>query len=117
MSLWRSGFAWAAGAGVAYATLLNVCGILFQCGCRSWWTGAASHCNIHQAHAKHCPWCTLAPEYFWTLFGAFVLTQGVAVWASRRRPVFQQLSLAVGAYLASAALSALVLGFSQHYWN
>jgi hypothetical protein len=114
---WLSLSAFALSAGIAYATLLNVCGLLFQCGCRSWWTGAAAHCNIHQAHLKHCPWCTLAPEYFWGLFGAFVLAEGVAVFALRRRAFGWQLSGALGAYLASAAASALVLGFSQHYWD
>lgn len=114
---WRSLIAFGASASVAYATLLNLCALLFQCGCRSWFTGAAAHCNIHLAHAKHCPWCTLAPTYFWSLFGVFVAAQALAIVFLRQRPVAQQFTAALGAYLASATLSALVLGFSQHYWN
>lgn len=115
---WLKGLAvWGACAAFAYATLLNVCQLLFSCGCRSWWTGAASHCNIHQAGMKHCPWCTLAPEYFWSLFAAFVVAQTAAVWLARRRPWWQQAAYGLSTYLVTAALSALVLGFSQHYWD
>jgi len=114
---WRSGAVFAACAATAYATLLNVCALLFQCGCQSWWSGAATHCNIHQAHARHCPWCTLAPDYFWTLFAAFLAAQAVAIVVARRRPLWQQCLSGLGAYLGAALLSALVLGLSQHYWN
>jgi hypothetical protein len=109
--------AWLAAAGVAYGTLMNVCALLFQCGCRSWWTGAATHCNIHQAGAKHCPWCTLDPNIFWGLFAGFVVCELAAVLFTRHRPWWQQFAAGVAAYLVAATLSAGVLGVFQHYWN
>ena len=96
---------------------MNVCALLFQCGCRSWFTGAAAHCNIHQAGVKHCPWCTLDPSIFWSLFIGFILCELAAVLATRHRPWWWQLMAALGAYLLAATLSAAVLGVFQHYWN
>lgn len=35
----------------------DVCGLVFDCGCRSLWNGAAEACNIHLPHGPQCPWC------------------------------------------------------------
>ena len=37
---------------------INFCNWIFQCGCRSLWSGADRMCNIHAAHGRHCPWCS-----------------------------------------------------------
>lgn len=113
----RGWLVWAGAGAGAYATLMNVCAVLFSCGCRSWWTGAAAACNIHRAGVRHCPWCTLEPGLFWSLFAGFVAAQGIAVFALRRRAWWMQLGGAGAAYLASAAASALVLGIWSGYWR
>lgn len=39
---------------------LQLCDLVYDCGCRGFWAGAAEHCNIHHepAGSSHrCPWC------------------------------------------------------------
>ncbi len=50
----RKLLAWEIAAGIT----LNLCHMLFQCGCRSLWNGADRYCNIHTAGVAHCPWCS-----------------------------------------------------------
>ena len=47
---------------VAFTALfwLQLCDLVYDCGCRGFWAGAAEHCNIHHAPAdspNRCPWC------------------------------------------------------------
>ena len=37
--------------------LVDLCDIIFGCGCRPLWSGAAAACNIHNPSPPHCPWC------------------------------------------------------------
>jgi hypothetical protein len=37
---------------------INLCNLIFRCGCRSLWAGAAVACNIHAQQRHHCPWCS-----------------------------------------------------------
>jgi hypothetical protein len=37
---------------------LPFCGFMFGCGCSFLWSGALSHCNIHNPMPPNCPWCT-----------------------------------------------------------
>lgn len=46
--------------------LLPLCGLIFQCGCTHLWSGADSHCNIHDPGKPDCPWC-IAPFHNKTL--------------------------------------------------
>ena len=39
---------------------LQLCDLVYDCGCLGLWAGAAEHCNVHQAPAgspHRCPWC------------------------------------------------------------
>jgi hypothetical protein len=37
---------------------LPFCGFVFGCGCSFLWSGALSHCNIHNPIPPNCPWCS-----------------------------------------------------------
>jgi hypothetical protein len=37
---------------------INVCDLIFGCGCRSLWSGADAMCNVHLAASRHCPFCS-----------------------------------------------------------
>jgi hypothetical protein len=37
---------------------IDVCNVIFGCGCRSLWSGADAMCNVHLPVAPHCPFCS-----------------------------------------------------------
>jgi hypothetical protein len=37
---------------------INVCDLIFACGCRSLWSGADAMCNVHLSASRHCPFCS-----------------------------------------------------------
>ena len=77
-------------AGVSLLFLTNLCNLLFQCGCRSWWLGAAVVCNIQTPGASHCPWCSYGQSGFlvplvgiWVIQVAISFVPGRFSWANR----------------------------------
>lgn len=39
---------------------LQLCDLVYDCGCHGFWAGAADHCNVHTEPAgspHRCPWC------------------------------------------------------------
>lgn len=97
-------------AAITCAFYLDLCGLYFQCGCRSWWAGAATQCNIHHAEVKHCPLCML-PLHESLAFIVLILTvQGYLI--QRGRWLWAAL-----AFPLVAGLEALVLGWYRGYWS
>ena len=70
MLAYRNRLALEISAGLTLLFFLNLCHLLFQCGCRSLWNGAAIFCNIHSPGVPHCPWCS----YGWR---GFLLTVAI----------------------------------------
>ena len=94
---------------------INLCSWIFKCGCRSLWAGADMACNIHMAHAKHCPFCAhgsigqaavmiaiIAPQLFLSL-------RMRGAWPVRLLAALAMFPLVEG-------FAALVLGLSDGYW-
>jgi hypothetical protein len=106
----------AVGATLLVAVVLNLCDWIFRCGCHSWWTGAAAHCNIHMAHHRHCPWCTLPGNTFWMILGLIAAAQ---VWGGIKAagPTTQSLlaSLVIGFTLTM--FFGLAAGMFSGYWR
>jgi sugar/nucleoside kinase (ribokinase family) len=96
------------------AFIINLCNLVYQCGCRSWWAGAETHCNIHQHAVPHCPFCvntTGAGIVFTCILAAQFL-------ASRwRGSVWAASSLAIVAFPVVGATGMLVLGLLAGYWD
>jgi len=95
---------------------INLCNWIFKCGCRSLWAGADLMCNIHMAHARHCPFCAhgspgqaavmiaiIAPQIFLSLRSQWS-------WPLRLVTALAMFPLVEGA-------AALVLGWADGYWN
>ena len=61
-----------AAAGFVFTSLffINLCNIIFACGCASLWAGADAHCNIHDAGAGHCPVCSHGVTGYALVFAA-----------------------------------------------
>ena len=45
-------------AGFALLFRINLCSLLFQCGCGFLWGEAGRFCNVHMPGMAHCPWCS-----------------------------------------------------------
>jgi hypothetical protein len=87
-------------------TVLSVCDLLNDCGCRPIWAGAASHCDIHVRGAPDCPWC-IGPRFMF-IATAMILGALAAIVAVSRKLTerFWALVLAgVAAYLVVAVLA------------
>lgn len=59
---------------VTWATSLPLCDALFDCGCRWFFLGGTSHCNMHRPGPPDCPVCTntlVGAVYGLGLFGAW----------------------------------------------
>jgi hypothetical protein len=87
-----------------------LCGVYFQCGCRAWHAGAATHCNIHLPHAPHCPFCVLPPWQFEALILLVIAGQGYLAWRGRW-------VLAAIAFPVLTGIESLVLGWYRGYWS
>ncbi|MDA1094776.1 MAG: hypothetical protein O3A25_16115, partial [Acidobacteria bacterium] len=45
------------GLGATSVLFLDLCDLIFACGCEAFWLTAAEHCNIQTAGRPDCPWC------------------------------------------------------------
>jgi hypothetical protein len=110
----RSSLVFLASAGLSGALFINFCALVYQCGCRSLWAGAAVACNVHMAGAKHCPWC--AQDATLAYLSILVPQTAISFWPLNCNwPV--QLALAIAAFPLFGGLAAAVYGISTGYWG
>ena len=109
--------AFALAAGIASLFFIDLCDLVFDCGCRSLWNGAAEACNVHQQAGPHCPWCAYPYRAGGTAFGSVLLAQAVVSFRPKRLGLGSRLlaALALSAVVAAAIgmLQAIILG----YWR
>lgn len=92
------------------------CAVVFQCGCRSLWSGIATYCNIHATTGPHCPWCEHPLAGGGIAFVAAVGAQWVAVYRTSTPSLVKRLGLALVAFPLASGLVALVQRFVWNYW-
>ena len=97
-------------AAITCVFFIDLCGLYFQCGCRSLWAGAASQCNIHHAGVKHCPLCLLSLHESLAFVVLILSVQGDLIRRGR-------LLWAAIAFPVVAAVEALLLGWYRGYWD
>jgi hypothetical protein len=95
---------------------INLCAWIFKCGCHSLWAGADMACNVHLAHAKHCPFCA----HGWT--GQAVVMIAIAVpqvviTLRMRWTWIVRLLAALALFPLVEGFVALVLGSMDGYWT
>lgn len=103
-------------AGFSAVFFIDLCNLIFQCGCDHLWAGADARCNIHHPTGRHCPWCSIG------LLGGSIGYFGIAVpqfilaFRPRRWPLWRRLACALAAFPVLGGLQALALGLAKGYW-
>lgn len=103
--------------GLTATFAIQFCGLLFGCGCGPLWAQAATHCNIHQHGAKHCPWCVQGGWGFVVSMVPVFTTQAWTAFTRRPFGLFLRAALSLLAVpVVGGILGALVATY-QGYWN
>ena len=102
---------------VSALLIINLCGLIYSCGCQSWWSGAAAHCNIHNAIGKHCPWCSHGQAGFNIVLGLVLVPQLVLSFYPVRVDWRLRLLAAFLVFPLIGSLAGLALGWSDGYWS
>jgi len=93
---------WVVGGLLAGLTVMPICDLHFDCGCRWPGFGGYAHCDIHTAGPPDCPWCDRPGTMVLSMLFSYGFGLGGALWASARRfRVF---------YVALASFAAIVAG-------
>lgn len=112
----RIGLALAAVA-VTSIFFINLCDWIYECGCRSIWSGAAAHCNIHTAGAKHCPWCSIGTLGAGAVWAAIA---GVQCWVALRSGItnwIRRCAYTLAAFPIVGWLLGIAIGLATGYWS
>ena len=107
----------AAAATVTSLLFINLCATIFRCGCRSLWSGADAHCNIHLSAAHHCPWCaagTVGSAIPWVLM---VAVQAAISFSPRQWRAGVRLGAALAAFPLVGIPIAMAYGLAAGYWK
>lgn len=93
---------------------INLCNLIFRCGCRSLWNGADAACNIHAAHGHHCPWCSHGIAGYAIVFILMCIPQ-LAV-SLTRWSFAVRLTAAIALFPLAGSGIALMFGWIDSYW-
>ncbi|MBS1876273.1 MAG: hypothetical protein JSU00_23870 [Acidobacteria bacterium] len=101
---------------LTFVFLINLCGLLYHCGCQSIWNGAADRCNIHQQGVRHCPWCSHGDLGYYTVL-ALILIPQLAISVSPGRWSWRaRLVASLAAFPLLGGVIALAMGWMDGYW-
>jgi hypothetical protein len=104
-------------AGLSGVFLIDLCNVVYACGCRSLWAGAASACNVAAADPPHCPWCVAG---WWGLGLPLAAIAGVQtavlLWPGRAS-LLARVLLAAAAFPAVGTFVAVAWGMIVGYWR
>ena len=104
-------------AAITCAFVINLCALIYRCGCHSLWAGAAEVCNIHSLGAHHCPWCSIETKGFTAIVLAIVAVQAALSFGPRRWGLSLRLLSSLIAFPVAGSAIAIGLGWWQGYWK
>ena len=99
------------------AFIINLCALVYRCGCRSWWSGAAVHCNIHAAGMRHCPLCSHGAALFYSMTVVIAVPQIVLAFRPAKVDWRLRLLLAAAAFPIIGLIAMVILGIADRYWT
>ncbi|HVS14122.1 MAG TPA: hypothetical protein VMV46_09370 [Thermoanaerobaculia bacterium] len=102
-------------AGLAALFFLDLCDLIFDCGCRSLWAGAADHCNVHDPTTPSCPWCVTGRWGTWLPLGVIWAGQAAALLWPGRLSLPWRVALAAVAFFALGGAVGLGFGLATGY--
>ena len=97
--------------------IINLCSLFYRCGCQSWWSGAAEHCNIHNPGLHHCPWCSHGQVGFGAVLTLVLIPQLVLSFSPVRWDWRLRFLVAILVFPLIGLLAALALGWTDGYWR
>jgi hypothetical protein len=103
--------------GLAALFFIDLCDLIFDCGCRSLWAGAADHCNVHDPATPSCPWCTSGRWGLYLPMGAILGAQAIALLAPGRLAVRWRIALATAAFFVAGGAVGVAFGLAHGYWT
>jgi hypothetical protein len=95
---------------------IDLCGLVFGCGCRSLWAGAALACNIHHAFPPHCPWCAHPAAGGAIAFSTMAVVQASILLGPGRAGLLLRFVLALLSLPLIAGLAGTFQGILWDYW-
>jgi hypothetical protein len=105
------------GVGFAAALFLDLCDLIFNCGCRALWMGAATECNIHHPGPPDCPWCAAGNWGLVLPFGAIVAVQAGAAWWPGGVRWRLRLAVILASIPVVGGLTGVAFGLIYGYWS
>jgi hypothetical protein len=96
---------------------INLCSVIYACGCTSLWAGAAAHCNVHAASGKHCPWCKIGEMGQYGVYGSMLAAQALVSFWPIAWTWPQRFVITLLAFPGVGLVLGLVLGIRQGYWS
>jgi hypothetical protein len=104
-------------AAVTSVFYIDLCNLIYQCGCDHLWGAMATRCNVHNATGRHCPWCSVSLGRYGVLFGGIIVVQLALGFFPRRWHWSRRLAAALAAFPVLGAIEGVLLGITTGYWN
>lgn len=104
-------------AAISLVFFIDLCDLVYDCGCRSLWNGMAQACNVHDPQTPDCPWCAMG---IWGLVvpaGSILLAQALALFLPGRLRTAWRLLLAAVLFPGVGGLVGLLFGLATGYWT
>ena len=101
---------------VAAAFFLNVCHLIYDCGCVSLWSGGAAFCNIQTAGPPDCPYCAQPDVAYGALYATF-FAQGFLVFTPGSLGLGLRALLGLAAFPLVVGATGIVMGLQAGYWT
>lgn len=103
--------------GITSVFFIDFCNLVYRCGCKSLWNGAAQACNIHLQEAHHCPWCSIGAAGAVAVWLSVISVQCFVALGWVGLPLILRVLLTFAAFPVTAGILALGMGVVLNYWK